>query len=140
MHPSVLYDAIAHDPALNAMGITPTRIKELDSIDARPFESGCFIVTRWLDQDLHPTINRGPRDLMVWVHTPKERALNFLILERILERINDIWAGVLAETGTDGVRVTSVKRRGQSGNLIDDGWKTLARNAIFSVLYDRNTV
>ncbi|AZS12565.1 tail terminator [Mycobacterium phage DrLupo] len=140
MHPAVLYDKIVHDPEMNSLGITPSRFKELDSIDKRPFDSGYFIVTRWLDQDLHPTINRGPRDLMVWVHTPKDRSRNFLILERILERINDIWASVEAESGTDGVRVTSVKRRGQSGNLEDEGWKTIARNATFSVLYDRNTV
>jgi hypothetical protein len=140
MHPIILFDKVVHDPELNALGITPTRMKELDSIDKRPFDSGYFLVTRWLDQDLHPTINRGPRDLMVWAHQPKERGRNFIVLERILERINDIWVSVLAETGTDGVRVTSVKRRGQSGNLDDEGWKTVARNATFSVLYDRNTV
>jgi hypothetical protein len=147
MHPNILLDKIAHDDELTALGITPSRIKELDGIDKRPFDSGYFIVTRWLDQDLHPTINRGPRDLMVWVHSPKERNRNFLIHERILERINDIWCwvegvseGIAGQTGRDGVRVTSVKRRGQSGNLDDEGWKTIARNATFSVLYDRNTV
>lgn len=147
MHPSILYDSIKADPALTALGITPSRIKELDSVDKRPFDSGVFIIMRWLDQNLHPTINRGPRDLMVWVHTPKERNQSFLVLERILERVNDIWChtpgvsdGIAGQTGTDGVRVTSVKRPGQSGNLEDEGWKTFARNATFSVLYDRNTV
>src|SRR4051812_35923351 len=101
MHPSILHQSLSGDADLIAFGITPTRIKELQTIDQRPFESGYWIVFNWLDQDLHPVIDRGPRDLLVWVHTPIDRSRNYLTIERILNRINTIYRGVQLETGAD---------------------------------------
>lgn len=140
MHPSILHQALSDDADLIALGITPTRIKELQTIDSRPFDSGYWIVFNWLEQDTYSVIDRGPRDLLVWVHTPINRTRNYLTIERILERINTVYKGVELESGTDGVRVTCVRRTGQSGNLVDEAWETITRNSTFSVLYDKSTL
>lgn len=138
MYPSILHELLSHDDELTALGITPTRIKELQSIDKRPFDSGHWLITNWLDQDYHPALGVGPRDLQIWVHAPRERSRNYRPIDAILNRIDAIYRGVEHEIGTDGVRVSCVRKAGRSGNLHDEAWDTITRNSTYGVLYDES--
>ncbi|KWX19888.1 hypothetical protein AFM11_33455 [Mycolicibacterium wolinskyi] len=140
MIPSVCHELLAGDSALNTLGITADRIKERQSVDIRPFDSGHFIVVSADEQLYVPSINRGPRTLTVWVHTPWDRSRNYREIDRILNRIDDIYSGVTHAVGSDDVRVTMIRKTGRSGNLRDEGWKTIARNATYGVLYDEAAV
>lgn len=136
MIPAGVHDLLKADPDLIALGITSTRIKELQSCDQRPFESGYFVVINFEDFDITGGVDRGPQDMTVHVHTPLERERNYRTILRIQERIRVILTGVEQYVGSDGVRITQIKRTGQSGNLMDDGWKTITRNTVYSVLFD----
>jgi hypothetical protein len=61
------------------------------------------------------------------------------LFDRILNRVDDILLPIEHKTGSDGMRITCIDKQGRSGNLIDDGWKTIARNATYGVLYDEST-
>ena len=136
MIPSAAYELLASDTTLNGLGITPSRIKELQSTDTRPYDSGYFLILNWEEVDFRPYLGRGERTLTVWVHHPWDRDRNYKNLDKILNRIDAIFAAVEHEIGSDGVRVSGIRKTGISGNLVDDGWKTIARNSVYGVLYD----
>ena|ERR1700754_1396789 len=146
MYPSILAELIGNDSELNALGITPSRIKELQSQDKRPFESGYFLIFNWQESTLFTQtytgmqngIPKAPRVLQLWVHTPWDRSRNYRPIDAILNRVDALFDGVEHATGADGVRVTMVRKAGRSANLTDEGWKTIARNATYGVLYDES--
>lgn len=136
MIPSAAYELLSGDSELVALGVTPSRIKELQTVDERPFDSGYFIIFNWQEQDFVHSVQTGPRNVLIWVHTPLDRSRNYRPIDQILNRIDQIFNEVEQVTGTDGVRMTAVRKMGRSANLMDEGWKTITRFATYSVLYD----
>lgn len=149
MIPVLIYEKLAQDSYLqNECGITSNRIFELQSIDERPFNDGYFIVVNWQESTIYSQtytgmqkgIPKAPRVMTLWVHTPMDKSRDFRPIDKILNRIDALFLGMEHQTGTDGIRVTCIDKQGRSGNLIDDAWKTIARNATYGVLYDENAV
>ena len=144
MLPIKVYEAIASDSIVQACGITSSRIFELQSVDERPFDDGYFVVINWQESTIFSQtytgmqngIAKAPRVMTLWVHSPLDRGRDYRIIDRILNRIDSILLGIEQQSGSDGIRITCVTKQGRSGNLIDDGWKTIARNATYGVLYD----
>lgn len=94
-----------------------------------------FIVLRWEEQDWNETVKRGPRNLTIWVHTPKEISDSYNDIDKILVRVSQIIGGIEQQTGADGWRVTMAwASGGWSGDLVDEGYNTICRNAAFKVL------
>lgn len=147
MIPIVIYEKLADDETLQDYGVNGDRIFELQSLDERPFDNGYFIVINWQESTVYSQtytgmgngIPKAPRVMMVWVHTPKDQTRDYRQIDRILNRIDDLLLPMEHQTGSDNIRVTCIARQGRSGNLIDDGWKTIARNATYGVLYDEST-
>lgn len=140
MIPSAIYEKFSTDNYLTTQcGITTSRVVELQSVDQRPFDDGSFIVLNWQESSTYGVLLRAPRVLTVWVHSPLDRGRDYRILDKILNRIDDILLSLEQFKGTDNVRITCVNKLGRSGNLIDEGWKTIARNATYRVLYDETT-
>lgn len=143
MIPVAVFERIVNDNELNSHGITSSTVFELQSVDERPLDTGYFVILNWQESSLFApgrnSVNKAPRILTVWVHTPLDRSRDYAPIDRILNRIDSILLSIEQEIGTDGVRVTCVTRQGRSANLIDDGWKTIARNATYGVLYDEST-
>lgn len=148
MIPIAIYEAMAQDTALQALGINSNRIFELQSVDERPFDSGHFVIVNWQESTIYSQtytgmengIVKAPRVMTLWVHSPLDRGRDYRIIDRILNRIDLILLPFDQKIGSDGVRITCVHKQGRSGNLIDDGWKTIARNATYGVLYDEYAV
>lgn len=142
MIPVVIYEKIIADTILNDLGISDGRVFELQSVDERPFNEGYFLVINWQESGI-PTfsaISRSPRIMSVWVHTPMDRTRDYAQIEKILNRIEILFFNLEQQTGSDGIRVTCIIKQGRSGNLIDDAWKTITRNATYGVLYDESVV
>lgn len=145
MIPVIIYEKLANDQYLeNECGITGDRIFELQSIDERPCSDGYFVVINWQESTVYSQtytgmqngITRAPRVMMLWVHSPKDLGRNYRPIDKILNRIDELLLPIEHEIGTDGIRVTCIAKQGRSGNLVDDGWKTISRNATYGVLYD----
>lgn len=148
MIPMIIFEKISQDETLqNDFGITENNIFELQSLDERPVDDGYFIIINWQESTVYSQtytgmqngITKAPRVMMVWVHTPKDKSRDYRPLDQILNRIDAILLPVEQEIGSDGMRVTCIAKQGRSGNLIDDGWKTITRNATYGVLYDETS-
>lgn len=142
MLPMAIYESIVDDNELQNLGISEGKVFELQSVDERPVDSGYFVVINWQESTVYSNntgINKAPRFMMIWVHTPQDETRDYRLIDRILNRLDDILLPIEHKTGSDGMRVTCITKQGRSGNLIDDGWKTIARNATYGVLYDETT-
>lgn len=148
MLPGIIFETLATDSILNSNGIDSSRIFELQSVDERPVDIGYFIIMNWQESTSYTqsmglgqsSINKAPRVLTFWVHTPMDRTRDYAIIDRVLNRIDDLLLPIEQQAGTDNIRVTCITKQGRSANLIDDGWKTIARNATYGVLYDETSV
>lgn len=148
MIPMAIYESMAQDTILQQCGITSSRILELQSVDERPFDSGHFVIVNWQESTIYSQtytgmengIVKAPRVMTLWVHSPLDRGRDYRLIDRILNRIDLILLPFDQRVGSDNVRVTCVHKQGRSGNLIDDGWKTITRNATYGVLYDEYAV
>lgn len=147
MIPMYIYEALSADTTLQNNGITSGRILELQSVDERPFDDGYFVIINWQESSSFSAFFMGqtampksPRTMTLWVHSPLDNGRDYRQIDKILNRIDSLLLGIEQQKGTDNIRVTCVTRQGRSGNLIDDGWKTIARNATYGVLYDEYAV
>ena len=138
MMPNLIYQKLANDPELVALGVTPDRIIESQSVDERPFSDSYFVTVAFEEMLVaSPSrLSRGERTVTVAVHRSWEIDRDYVPIDRILNRIDEILLNVENEIGTDGVRVTSVRRSSRSGNMADEGWKTITRTSTYGVLYD----
>jgi hypothetical protein len=138
MMPNLLYQKLANDSELFKLGINSTRVIESQSVDERPFNDGYFITVAFEELLLaSPSkLSRGERTVTVAVHRNWEIDRDFSSIDKILNRIDILLLNVENESGTDGVRVTSIRRSGRSGNMADEGWKTITRTSTYGVLYD----
>lgn len=141
MIPSVIYEAIASSTELSDLGITPERIIESQSVDTRPFSNGYFITVSFEEIAMSSVgaLSRGPRTCIIAVHHPWDDDRDFLPLTSILNKIDAVLLPMGSTSGGDGLRVTAVRRQGRSGNLVDEGWKTISRTATYGVLFNEYT-
>lgn len=147
MIPMYIYEALTGDATLETQGITDGRVLELQSVDERPFDTGYFIIINWQESSSFSSLisnqsamPKMPRVMTIWVHSPLDSGRDYRQIDKILNRIDTLLLPIEQQKGTDDIRVTCVTRQGRSGNLIDDGWKTITRNATYGVLYDEYAV
>lgn len=144
MIPIIIYETLVADSQLQACGINNSRVLELQSIDERPFDDGYYIVMNWQESTspglsfngVQNTAQKPPRTMTLWVHSPFDKGRDYRIIDRILNRVDKLLLAMENTKGSDNIRLTCVTKQSRSGNLIDDGWKTIARNTTYSVLYD----
>jgi hypothetical protein len=143
MTAQAIFDTLASDLDLDSLGITGDRIFEIQSIDERPVHSGPFMVFKWEEATNYTSaysgsangIDRAPRTLQIWVHIPWDETREFNLIDTILNRVDAILDEMEHVSGGDGYTVTVVRKSGRSGNLRDEGFKTITRNAVYGVLY-----
>lgn len=136
MMPNLLYQKINADPKIKQLKVT--HIIESQSVDERPISDG-YIVTISMDELILATpsaLSRGPRTVTIAVHRSWDMDRNYKQLDKILNRIDELLLDIENEMGTDGVRITSIRRTGRSANMADEGWKTITRTSTYGVLYD----
>lgn len=146
MAASALYEILMADSVLNTDLFVAQNIFELQTLNTqeRPRSDGPFVVLNWQESTLYSQtytgmqngIDKAPRVLQVWAHWPSDKSTDYDDLNRILNRVDALFLGLEHVTGTDGQRITVVRRAGRSGNLEDPGYRTITRHAIYGVLYD----
>ena len=143
MTAQAVFDTLAADEYLAVLGISAANIFEIQSLDERPVHRGPFMVFKWEESTIYTSsysgsvngIDRAPRTLQVWVHVPWDESREFNLIDAILNRVDKILDEMEHVPGADGYTVTVVRKAGRSGNLRDEGFKTITRNAIYGVLY-----
>lgn len=148
MTASILYETLKADDFLNNDLNLAGFIYELqtlkEGVEGRPRADGPFVVFNWQESTIYSQtytgmqngIDKAPRVLQIWVHIAKSATTDYDDLNRILNRIDALFDPMEHVTGTDGQRVTVVRKAGRSANLEDPGYETITRHAIYGVLYD----
>lgn len=136
MMPSGVYEILS-ESLLDVYGITPDRIIESQSVDTRPFNDGYFITVAFEERLLSATsaIRRGPRTMTIAVHTPDETTRDYGPINVILSLVTEALSEVENYLGQDGMEISEIALTGESGNLVDEGYKTLTRFATYRVSY-----
>jgi hypothetical protein len=138
MIPSLIFQKIANDSALNALGISSNTVFESQSLDERPVGNSHFVTVSFEEMLVSsPTaLSRGPRTVTIAVHRNWDDTRDYQNIDKILNRIDRLLLQIENEIGNDGVRITSVQRRSRSANMTDEGWRTITRTSTYGVLYD----
>lgn len=145
MSRALIETLLKNDGTLAGLGIAQWAVFNQHDISERPRNDGPFLVIRWEESTISSQtytgmrdgVGRAPRVLTVWAHSPIEISTDFEALDAILDRIDKILAPLENSPGTDGYTITQIQFNGRSGDLKDDGFQTVTRNATYSVLYRR---
>lgn len=117
------------------------RAYESQSLDTRPHADGYFFTINMEESTIaNSAISRGPRTVTVAVHHNAEIDRDYGPITRLLNLVDLAFQQIDDDSGSDGVRVSQVKRQGRSGNLLDEGWNTITRTATYGVLYNEYAV
>lgn len=119
-----VYSLLSTDDQLAAEGITADDIYNIEAVD-NPDRQKPFVVTAWAEQARTGWGSSGPRDLLVWAH---DDSADYSRIDRILERVKELLVGVTHQGGISQAAFT-----GGSGDLYDDGFRTITRNYGFRV-------
>jgi hypothetical protein len=120
--------AIENSAALQLLGLPADgtfQANAADTISIRP-----FVVIRW-EENRRAFADKGTQGLTVWVH---DDLGDYTRIDNILEKIKEILTAMVHVQGSDQRIVTQVDWSGDSGDLYDDGYRTITRNAGFRVL------
>jgi len=113
---------------LQALGLLPGATyaaNAVDTVEERP-----FIVMRW-EENVRAFDTRGVQGLTVWVN---DNLGDYTRIDACLEVIKRLLTNMVHVAGSDGRTITQIDWSGDSGDLWDDGYHTIARNAGFSVV------
>lgn len=89
-----------------------------------------FIVHRW--EETTPEFGLvGLETLRVWVH---DKPGDYTQINTLIEWVKSTLTAMIHVAGSDGRIVTQIDWTGDSGDLFDDGWGTITRNAGFRVV------
>lgn len=114
------------DPVLAGLGFST--VYGSNAVDTP--EEDKFIILRWEEED-QQIQNHGPQRLSVWLH---DRDQDYAAIDKGLRRIRHLLDGAVHVEGADGWILTCSDWRGDSQDLVDDGFGTQTRNAAFDVV------
>ncbi len=120
-----VYAALTTDAELSSEGITGDSVWGIESVD-NPERGKPFLVLSWSTTPRPAFAAARRRDLLVWAH---DEGGDYSRIDRILERVRQILVDLIDQGG-----VTQVDWEGASGDLYDDGFRTITRNSGFRVI------
>lgn len=141
MMPNLIPQLLNADSQLTTLLGSGTRIAESHTWGTKELPrptDGYWLSVTYEEMSMSPvsSIAKGPRNITIAVHHPWEIDRDFDTLTSILNRVVEILIPVEQQSGTDGIRVTEIKRRGRSRHYEDEGWQTITMSQTFGVLYD----
>lgn len=138
MRPMALFELLDGNSELEALGVNADRMKEAESVDNRWVDDGYFLTLSMAEILMSgvSALSRGPRTLEINVHHPWDDDRDYAPITQILNCIDRIYLPVENFEGSDGIRITGIRRIGRSKNQTDEGWRTITRQATYGVLYD----
>jgi hypothetical protein len=136
MSRAAFFEALVADPTLNGYGINDETVFHNWSAEERPTNATPFIILRW-GEEAKPLwgseVERGPRQLVVWVHWPAEVTNDFDKINVVLDQIDVVARDLRDVPGSDGYTLSFVEVGGRSPDLTDDGFNTIMRTGSYSV-------
>lgn len=136
MSRAAFFDALVSDSELNGFGFNSDTVFHTWSNEERPTNNTAFAILQW-GTEAAPLwggeIERGPRQLTVWVHFPKELTTDFDKVNVVLDRIDAVARELRDVVGEDSYTLSFVKVGGRSGDLLDDGFNTITRNGSYEI-------
>ena len=141
MSRAAFYDSLVADPTLGGDGLGEDTICQNYSNDERPNNTGPFIILQWgitAAPIWQSEAERGPEQLTVWVHWPKELTVDYTKLNKILDQIDDVARDLRDVAGSDDYTLSFVTIGDRSGDLLDDGFNTITKNAAYQI-YSRKS-
>jgi hypothetical protein len=142
---AAVLDAITGDSVLQGMGFhgDPNRnvLVAYDG-DQRPSDD-MFMVLRWETADINlrgddSTVTKGPRHLAIWVHMYQEWSTDFVRIDNVIDRLDEVLTSIIDTAGADGRTVALIEPEGQSRDLKDTTYNTFCRSTAYRVI-DRPT-
>lgn len=128
---AAVYSLLATDGDLQDLGVAYGNIWPAQAMDTAPRNSR-FLILRWEEETV--AFKRVGREVLtVWAHCPRETSTDFTPLDAILNRVTEILTSATHAEGADGV-LTCVDYNGKSPDLNDEGYKTITKNAAYTVV------
>ena len=131
-----VFNALTTNEALNTLGIDLDSVFHNYTLEERPIKAGPFVILRWGEMDRPPF--KGVKSfvrLTLWVHWPLEETNDFSKIDNLLDICDEVLENMNGESGIDGYTITCVRSTGRSGDLKDDGFQTISKNASYEVLF-----
>jgi len=132
---AAVLDLLRGDAQLATLGGAGFAIEPNYSYDQRPNDKGPFVVLIWRQTDFSREIqNNSARHLNVWVHIPSAVSTDYVRIDNILDRIDELFDGVDGTdiVGADGWSLNYIQRHGRSPDLKDEDYQTICRYASYS--------
>jgi len=127
-----VYSLLVGDTELSALGIGASNIFPSNATDDPPATQP-FLFIRWEETSPRWGLSNSPgkTSMSLWAH---DHGGSYNRINLILERCKEILEAASHVVGSDGYILTQVDWRGASGDLVDDGYKTLTRNHGYEVV------
>ena len=117
---------VPEEGSLRALGFTS--VYGTNSVDTP--EDQRFIIVRWLDHTQSFGLI-GPRRVNIWFH---DRDQDYARIDAAIAIVKGVLGDAVHVTGVDGRTITQADWRGDSQDLIDDGFKTQTRYSGYDVV------
>lgn len=135
MSRAAFIDALTGDAGLNNLGLDDESIFHNWSSEERPTSTGPFIILRYGPTN-RPMFNgelKSPERVTLWVHIPLQITNDYTEIIEILDRVDTVLKELRDTPGSDGYTLSFVDIGGRSGDLVDDGFGTITKNADYEL-------
>lgn len=137
MSRAVVMDAILADPTLSTMGFNADNVKANFAGEQRPSDK-MFMSLNWGQHTIDRRINRGPRDLVVWIHMYRGFSTDYSHIDTAIIALDNALLDITDTPGADGYSVNQIEAGDKSRDLKDSGYDTLCRSVSYKV-FSRKT-
>ena len=129
---AAVFHLLTSDPVLTDLGINADSVWPAQALDTAPRDRR-FLILRWEEMTLAFRGQGRQHVLTIWAHCPRELATDFVPLDAILNRCTEILTSATHYEGEDGT-LTCADFNGMSADFNDEGYKTITRNAAYTVV------
>lgn len=96
----------------------------------QPPPDGFFLIERW--EETLDTIGRI-EVLTLWAHRSRSAGVDFSLQKQILERCRNLLESAVHLEGSDGSVMSQAKFKGMGPDVMDEGYDTTTKYAVFEV-------
>lgn len=133
MSRDAVWTLLGTDSILNATyGITQELVFPTFGMDgSRDIDpSKYFIILRW--EELIDSIGEV-EVLTIWVHRSRQVGRDYVPIKNILNHIKILMESTVSRAGNDGKTMSQARFKGMGGDLVDEGYDTITKYAVFDV-------
>jgi hypothetical protein len=138
-----VFTLLSTDTQLQTLGGTGFVVVPNFAGDQRPNDAGAFIVITWGITDFKQAIQaNGPHHFDVYANIPVALSTDFVRIDAILDRCDDIFGAVEdgdPVVGGDGYQLEYVGFQGRSLDMTDEGYQSICRSASYYALGSKVT-